>query len=297
MILITGASGFLGRELVMAFKNQRDVVITIGRSAANSIRCDLSKEIPLLPLVNIVVHAAGKAHSIAKNPLESKVFYDINIRGTKNLLAALENSTTLDKFIFISSVSVYGLTSGSDISESMPLAASDPYGISKIEAERLITEWCTEKKISYYILRLPLVAGKLPPGNLGAMVNGIKKNRYLSIGNGSAKKSMVLAGDVAAFISTIDGPSGKYNLTDGYHPSFSELESVIAGYYRKRKPFKLPLFIAKLLGKTGDIAGRKFPLDTKKLKKIISTLTFNDLSARNLLQWKSRQVLKYWEIE
>lgn len=144
---------------------------------------------------------------------------------------------------------------------------------------------------------MPLVAGKNAPGNLGAMVKDIKSGRYLSIGKARSKKSMILANDLAKFIPTIQGPLGVYNLTDGYHPSFNELEHKIAAFYNKKTPFSLPGIAAKMLGFAGDIIGAIFPVNSNKLKKITSTLTFNDARARVQLNWKPREVLKAWEIE
>src|SRR6266516_2225818 len=121
MILLTGASGFLGTVLMTEFHKQQLAVATGGRSQTNTTHCDLSKEIPVLPLVDTVVHAAGKAHTIPASPSEVKEFFDTNVQGTRNLLTALEHNRVLKKFIFISSVAVYGLTSGCGISEDMPL--------------------------------------------------------------------------------------------------------------------------------------------------------------------------------
>ena len=108
---------------------------------------------------------------------------------------------------------------------------------------------------------------------------------------------MVLAEDVARFVSTLQGPPGVYHLTDGYHPSFRELEIKIAWNYGKKKPPSFPLAIVKIISLAGDVIGKKFPLNSGKLKKIISTLTFNDNKARSLLHWNSRDVLTDWEIE
>lgn len=298
MILLTGASGFLGKEMIAVFERCRLSYLTLGRSPANAIEWDLSAPYTSsLPAVDVVVHAAGKAHIVPKNAHERKDFFTINVQGTRHLLTALEQNPTLKKFIFISSVSVYGLVEGTTVTEDKPLLAADPYGKSKIEAEILISDWCKRQNIDYYILRLPLIAGKNPPGNLGAMVKGIKSGRYLSVGKARAKKSMILAGDLAEFITTIQGPPGVYNLTDGYHPSFGELENMISTFYNKKKPVALPGIAAKLLGLAGDIFGAKFPVNSNKLKKITSTLTFDDTRARMQLQWNPHEVLKAWEIE
>ena len=173
MILLTGASGFLGKVFLKEFQAMNATILTIGRAPGSSIRCDLSVEVPKLPNAEIVIHAAGKAHSIPGTKSEKKSFYDVNVEGTRHLLSALEGNTALKKFIFISSVSVYGLTTGNEISEDSPLLADDPYGKSKIIAEGLVEQWCKRRNIDYYILRLPLVGGNDAPGNLGAMTKGM----------------------------------------------------------------------------------------------------------------------------
>lgn len=297
MILLTGGNGFLGQEIVNYLKEQKTSFKSIGRSILNNIQCDLSLQIPNFPPVNKVIHAAGKAHIVPKTEAEKMDFFKVNVQGTRNLLDALEDNSALHTFVFISTVAVYGVIEGLQIDEDYPLMAEDPYGKSKIEAERIIAEWCLKRDIRFYILRLPLIAGANAPGNLGAMVKAIKSNRYLKIGKASAKKSMVLATDIASLISKIDGPSGCYNLTDGYDPSFEELENRIASHFNKKKPFKVPMLLAKCIAIFGDVVGPKFPINSNKLKKITSTLTFNDSKARANLNWQSSEVLKKWSIE
>ena len=106
---------------------------------------------------------------------------------------------------------------------------------------------------------------------------------------------MVLASDVAKFVTNINGPSGEYNLTDGYHPSFYELENDIANKINKRRPPSIPYPAAKILGWAGDLIGSSFPLNTNRLKKITNTLTFDDGKARSVINWQSNHVLKYWQ--
>lgn len=295
-ILLTGASGFLGKEIQTSFKNSAGI-ITLGRSEDSMVHCDLSTQIPVLPSVEMVIHAAGKAHIVPKTQAERLDFDKVNVQGTSNLLKGLKNNTSLKIFVYISSVAVYGLFEGINIKEEAPLLASDAYGESKIAAEKLIINWCIAHRIQYYILRLPLIAGKNAPGNLGALVNGIKKGKYLSIGKGAAVKSIVLASDVAQFIKSIQGASGIYNLSDGYNPSFKELENKIAKFYNKRNPVSLPITAVKLLGFAGDMIGAKFPINSIKIKKITSDLTFDDSKAKTSLNWIPNEVLKAWEIE
>ena len=122
-------------------------------------------------------------------------------------------------------------------------------GMSKIEAEALNVKWAKKYAIKFLIFRLPLIAGINPIGNLGSMINGIKKGYYFNIGRGGAKKSIVLASDIALLIKNLSEnmPSGIYNLTDGYHPSFRELSNVIAGKLNKPQPYSLPLKFVKVV--------------------------------------------------
>ena len=295
-MLLTGATGFLGKEILKNVNSSIEV-ISLSRKKTATICCDLSIEIPTIPPIDIVVHAAGKAHSIPTTEIEKQAFLAVNVHGTKNLLIGLENNINFKTFVFISSVAVYGLTEGILINEKTPLLATDCYGQSKIAAEKLVTNWCIAKNINYYILRLPLIAGTDAPGNLGAMVKAIKLGKYFSIGAAKAKKSMVLASDVAALISTINGPSGIYNLTDGHHPSFQQLEIYIAKFYGKKKPFTIPFLVAKALALSGNLLGKRAPINSIKLKKITSSLTFSDAKARQFLQWRSTPVLKGWQVK
>jgi nucleoside-diphosphate-sugar epimerase len=291
LILITGSSGFLGKSLLHQFAIHKFKILTIGRNHKNHILCDLGLEVPIINTENIelVVHAAGKAHFLPKTEAEKKAFYDVNLRGTHNLLKALENLSHLPKyFVFISSVAVYGLANGTNINEEFALQAKDPYGLSKIHAEQLITDWCQVNDVICTVLRLPLLVGINPPGNLGLMVKGIQKGFYFNIGGGNAKKSMVLADDVAKFIPKIAKLGGTYNLTDGEHPSFKDLSLVISN----KKIYNLPLTLAKTFGFLGDIIGEHAPINSFMVKKITSELTFDDSKAR-ALGWKPQSVLKY----
>ena len=291
VVLLTGSSGFLGNYIKKHLDYSKIQYYTIGRSK-NDIICDLKNSVPeITGRCNIVIHAAGKAHNIPKSLQEENDFFDVNVLGTLNLLKGLEVSIVKpQKFIFISSVSVYGLESGVNISENEPLLAKDPYGLSKINAESIISNWCHDRNIICTILRLPLVVGENPPGNLGTMIRGIERSFYFNIDNGTAKKSMVLASDVAQFILKAAEIGGTYNLTDGIHPTFNELSRSISNKIGKSFIPNLPLFVAKILASVGDLFGETFPINSIRLLKITSTLTFDDSKARKSFGWQPNSV-------
>ena len=72
----------------------------------------------------------------------------------------------------------YGCEYGELIDENHPLDGDSPYAKSKIMAEEYLTKWCLDHQVRLGILRPSLLAGKNAPGNLGAMVNGVKKGFY-----------------------------------------------------------------------------------------------------------------------
>jgi nucleoside-diphosphate-sugar epimerase len=293
-ILLTGATGFLGKNIVKELSKENSI-FSLSRSSG-VYQVALENEVPYFEeKFDLVVHAAGKAHSVPKTEAERKQFHNVNVIGTENLLKGLEKVGVPEQFVFISSVSVYGQEFGIEINENHKLEAKDAYGVSKIEAEVLITEWCKKLNVVCTILRLPLLVGKKPPGNLGTMIRGIEKGYYFNIGGGKARKSMVLAEDVAVFIPKVALVGGTYNLTDGLHPDFHALSSTISKQKNKKMPFDLPLVVAKAFGLVGDLLGNKAPINSAKLKKITSDLTFDDSRARERLGWKPQGVLEYLE--
>ena len=291
-VLLTGATGFLGKSIQVVLSRENSL-FSLSRTDGD-YKLTIENEIPNFnQAFDLVIHAAGKAHSVPKTQEEKKQFYDVNVLGTQNLLKGLEEVGVPEQFVFISSVSVYGQEFGKNINEKHKLEAKDPYGLSKIEAETLVMEWCKKHNVVCTILRLPLLVGANPPGNLGAMLRAIDKGYYFNIGGGKARKSMVLAEDVAAFISKVAAIGGTYNLTDGIHPDFKKLSVAISKSKNRKAPFNLPLFVAKLMGYVGDLLGNKAPINSLKLKKITSDLTFDDSKARQIVGWEPQGVLDY----
>lgn len=288
-VLLTGASGFLGRYIQEELYMHN--VITLSRRASR-ISCDLKDTIPVLSGIEMVVHAAGKAHLVPKTQAEIDDFFSTNVRATQNLLRALaEDTSKLKSFIFISSVAVYGREEGLLIPETHPLLAKDPYGVSKIQGEKLIQEWCSKHNVLCTILRLPLLVGNPPIGNLKSMINAINKGFYFNVANNNCKKSMVLARDVAKIIPLVTNHQGIYNITDGCHPSIIEISSLIAQQLNRRI-ITIPYWIAKIAAKAGDLFGRKMPFNSQKLAKLTHSLTFDDTKAKQRLIWNPQPVLE-----
>lgn len=293
-ILVTGSNGFLGSCIYNELSNYSIKGLSRNRSYYN---VDLSKNIPLFDeSFDLIIHCAGMAHLSPNNLYQSKLFFDINVDGVYNLVKGLSKMSPLKQFVYISSVSVYGVNSGIEINEDYPLLATDPYGISKIKAEEIVKKWCLEHNVTCTILRLPLIVGANPPGNLGSMIKAIKTGYYFNIAGGNAKKSMVLASDVAKFILKAAEVGGTYNLTDGIHPTFNALSNHISKQFGKSFVPNMPLIMANLFAKFGDLIGNAFPINSQKLSKINYSLTFDDSKARNAFGWNPTPVLEGFKI-
>jgi nucleoside-diphosphate-sugar epimerase len=222
----------------------------------------------------------------------------VNIEGVRHLLDGLARGPGLPQaIVLVSSVAVYGRDQGTLIDENEPRRAVDPYGFSKRAAEDALAAWSEQHGVRYGIVRLPLVAGRNAPGNLGAMMRALRRHAYVGVGDGLARRSLVLAPDVAAILPAVAEHGGVFHLTDGHHPTFTELERTLAGAMGRRPPSRIPLRVARTAARMGDaveqLVARPMPLTTSRLQKMTTTLTFSDERARRALGWRPRRVVDH----
>ena len=266
-LLFTGGTGFLGKNAMPVLKEKYEVT-TCG----------------------------GKAHVVPKTEAEKKAFFDVNYIGTKHLCEALEKVGVPKAIVFISTVAVYGCDFGDLITEEHPLNGKTPYAKSKIMAEDFLTEWCRKNNVVLGILRPSLLAGKDAPGNLGAMVNGVRKGFYMNIAGGKVVKSILMAEDIARILPPLVEKGGTYNVCDTRQPSFGELSISVAKQLGKGKPMNIPYWVAWCMAKVGDLLGNKAPINSYKLEKMTKSLTFSNEKARKNLGWTPLDVLDNYRI-
>ena len=294
--LFAGAFGFLGNNVRPFLERMYDVT-TIGLLPQDDYTVNIAKEIPDLgERYDIVLHAAGKAHSVPRTEAEKQVFFDVNLQGTKNLCTALERRGVPRAFIFISTVAVYGCAYGENITEDHPLNGATPYAMSKRLAEEYLQKWCYEHNVILGIIRPSLIAGPNPPGNLGSMIHGIRSGKYLSIAGGRARKSILMVQDIAKLVPLLAEKGGIYNVCDSHHTTFRELETIICRQLDKKQPLSIPYWVAKCMALAGDCLGRKAPINSLKLDKITKSLTFSNEKAIRELGWKPTNVLENFKI-
>lgn len=296
-LLYTGASGFLGQNTLPLLKHNYDVT-TIGIGDNDDIKSNFASEIPILDKkYDVVLHAAGKAHFYPKSPDEIKSFYDVNFEGTKNLCRGLERVGLPKSFIFISTLDVYGLSEGVGIDESYPTNPQSHYSKSKLMAEGFLTDWAQSNNVTLGILRPSLMVGPNPPGNLRAMILGIKKGFYVNISGGLTRKSLLMVYDIANIVPKIEDVGGTYNLCDNHHPSYSELSLIIKKQLGIKRPLlSIPYWCANILAKIGDLTG-KLPIDSHRLMQLTRSNTYSNSKVKKMLGWEPLDVIENFKIE
>lgn len=296
-LLFSGATGFLGHN-VKPILNETYHITTIGITDEDDINTNLASEVPnLTKKYDVVLHAAGKAHIYPKTEAEIKAFYDVNYEGTVNLCKALEKVGLPKSFIFISTLDVYGLAVGEGIDETYPKNPKTHYAISKLQAEEYLIKWAEEKGVILGILRPSLMVGPNPPGNLKAMINGIKKGYYVNIAGGHTRKSLMMIHDIAHLVRKIENVGGIYNVCDNHHPSYSELSACISKQLgKKHNSLSIPYWMAWCLAKVGDLTG-VLPIDSHRLEQLTKSNTYSNEKAKNALNWEPMDVLENFKIK
>jgi nucleoside-diphosphate-sugar epimerase len=119
----------------------------------------------------------------------------------------------------------------------------------------------------------------------------------LSIAGGKARKSVLMVQDIARLLPALIEKGGVYNVCDDSHPTFRELEVLIANQLGKKRPISIPYWMAKSMALVGDLLGKRAPINTLKLSKITESLTFSNEKAKRELGWQPLNVLLNFRIE
>ena len=265
-ILIFGGSGFVGRNLFDSLTSFGHSVETVGFSKKNMYPVDLvQNNICLINEYDIIIHCASVVH----NQDHISGFHANLILNDYDITLNVYNSIKKLKFkklIYLSSVNVYGLDAGYQIDTLQELRINNGYALSKVLSEKFLTTSINPNKL--IILRLPLVNGPNPKGNILKAKKAIKANKLMLFKGNTSEKSILEVEDLASFIHK-NGLNVK-----GIHQIKSydiEFNLFIKGLSSKRI-VELPLVILYILERVTRLFGMKKLNLT--LRKIANTLTF-----------------------
>ena len=197
MILVTGASGFVGGALIqrLVISNPKDSIIAATRRLleyfpvnVNQVQVGdllISTDWSLaLQGVSVVVHCAARVHVMNERNSDPLVeFRRVNVEGTLRL-AQQAAEAGVSRFIFISSIKVNGESTylGRPFVATDPPAPLDPYGVSKMEAEQGLRELSVRTGMEVVIIRPPLVYGQGVKANFASMMRWLQRGVPLPLG-------------------------------------------------------------------------------------------------------------------
>lgn len=296
MILVTGATGFVGRRLIERLRQKNHESIAVVRSDSTFVS-STAKTINIGDLlattnwdialndVDSIIHLAARVHvmddSVA-DPLTE--FRKVNVDATLNL-ARQAADAGVKRFIFISSIKVNGEITqrGQPFQPNDNYISTDPYGLSKYEAEQGLLAIAEETGMEVVIIRPPLIYGPNVKANFASMIKWTNKGIPLPLGAVKNQRSLIALDNLVSFIiHCLEHPKAAneiFLISDGEDVSTTELLQKVARALGKkpnliRVPVRLMTFMAKLIGKD-DLANRLF-----------GSLQVNSSKACDLLGWK-----------
>lgn len=264
-VLVTGANGFAGRAIVSRLLDEGIHVraTDIGKQGVLPHipyhQADITRPEAIQPAMNkaaMVIHAAGLAHIFSPKTNAPGQFRLVNETGTANVTAAAA-AAGVEHLILISSVSVYGAPNSGFCDETMVCRPEGPYAISKYHAELKAIEIARKTGMSLTVLRLATLYGEEDPGNIGRLIHALASGRFIWIGNGVNRKSLLYKDDAAcACLAVVRKPASGIRVYNVSAPpcAMHEIVGMISEYLRKPvMPVRIPatwvLNITRLLSK------------------------------------------------
>lgn len=292
-LLITGATGFVGRALCMGFSlRQYDLTAIVRAKDARLDGC-LTRVIVasertdwphVFSGVDVVIHLAARVHIMqeeTKDPLTE--FRKVNVDGTLNL-ARQAAAAGVKRFVFISSVKVNGESTQARhmFTENDIPSPQDAYGQSKYEAECGLRQIAEASGMEVVIIRPPLVYGPGVKANFAALMRVVRRGWPLPLGAVHNRRSLVFLDNLVDFIEVcISHPQAAnqtFLVSDGHDLSTPDLVRGLAragGVMARLIP--VPVWALR--------AGAALVGKSSAIERLCGSLQVDISKARNVLGW------------
>ncbi|WP_339813355.1 NAD-dependent epimerase/dehydratase family protein [uncultured Imperialibacter sp.] len=297
MIALIGGSGFIGSRLAARLKEKGDdfVILDVEKSSAFPEHwkwCDVRDNRSLLSGLDgchTIINLAAE-HKDNVTPLS--LYDEVNVDGARNV-ALVADELGIKKIIFTSSVAVYGLPKN-ETDETGEFNHFNDYGRTKLLAEKEYEKWfeSSEGK-SLLVIRPTVVFGEGNRGNVYNLLAQIVSGRFLMIGNGNNRKSMIYIENVVALLVALIDQKGYMVMNAVDKPDYTmnelvrEVNITIGRSEDAGRKVRIPYWIGYLGGMGFDvlaaITGKKLPISSVRVKKFCATTQFksNNISQLN----------------
>jgi nucleoside-diphosphate-sugar epimerase len=310
-LLVTGATGFVGRHLVPALERAGHSLTLPVRDSGAKARLPkpvVANQRRVLVLGDIdeqtdwrealqdsdaVLHLAARAHLLDHRAKDEDAFMRVNARGTSRLVQQSIDAG-IGRFILMSSIGAVTASSDSVVTLDTPCTPETPYGRSKLAAERALIDHSRGTNMAWTILRPTLVYGPGNPGNMGRLVALVRRGLPLPLGAVANRRSFTFVENlVAATITSLSDQNAAgavFLLGDGDDLSTAELIRRIAGLTGSRArlvsvPMPLLRGVARTTEAFAKATGLTLPLDPATVRRLESSLYVDIEPLREKLGW------------
>ncbi len=296
-IVVTGATGFIGRRLVnkLALKScDLRLFSRKNQEGFETIICDFESDFTIgdaFTGVNTVFHLAGFAHDLRNAAKIEHLYRVVNVDATIRLLE-LAADHRVERFIFVSSVKAGGHSiSGKAMTEEDCAGPGGVYGQTKREAELKVLEMGRQSGMHVSIVRPSLVYGPGVKGNLALMRRFILKGWFPPLPETGNRRSMIHVDDlVRALLMVAEDKRSNgevFIATDGIPHSSREIYEAMCNVLGKTVPrWSIPKFMF-------DIAAKFHPRVRHKIEKLLGDECYSSEKLQSL-GFKAKHTLKDW---
>ncbi|MGE3540329.1 MAG: NAD-dependent epimerase/dehydratase family protein [Candidatus Tectimicrobiota bacterium] len=272
-VLVTGATGAVGPSVVQALHAAGYQVRILTRSVPQSgvfphgvdvclgDITDLATVQAAMQGISSVMHLAALLHIMNPPPAWHERYERVNVEGTATVVRAAVAACS-SRLVFFSTIAVYGQAAGQVLTEETTPHPDTFYAHTKLTAERIVLDATRfDGEPLGTVLRLGAVYGPRMKGNYHRLVRSLARRRFMAIGNGQNRRTLVYEKDVAsaAVLAAHHPRAGGqiYNVSDGQYSTLHDIIVAICHALGRTPPrHALPAGLARLAAGLVEDIGR-----------------------------------------